>query len=85
MDNEGIINPRAFYVYLSAWAWNDPLAYGSTAANLKPEPKEWVHQADVKDLKIPKSFAIKYAEISYILKTSENDEKGEIDHGKRRH
>jgi len=76
VDNEGIINPRAFYVYLSAWAWNDPLAYGSTAANLRPEPRNWVHIPEDKELKISKSYPIKYAEISYILKTSRDDEDG---------
>lgn len=30
VDSEGIINPRAFYNYLSAWAWNDVLAYGAS-------------------------------------------------------
>ena len=30
VDSEGIINPRAFYNYLSAWAWNDGLAYGAS-------------------------------------------------------
>jgi len=70
----GVINPRAFYVYLSAWAWNDPLAYGSTAANLKPEPRVWVHSPEDKDLKIPKSSPIKYTEISYLLRTSKDFE-----------
>lgn len=30
VDFEGIINPRAFYNYLSAWAFNDVLAYGAS-------------------------------------------------------
>lgn len=30
VDQDGIINPKAFYNYLSAWAWNDLLAYGAS-------------------------------------------------------
>jgi len=30
VDAEGIINTKAFYNYLSAWAWNDALAYGAS-------------------------------------------------------
>ncbi|XP_058979496.1 protein patched-like isoform X1 [Musca domestica] len=30
VDNEGIINPKAFYNYLSAWATNDVFAYGAS-------------------------------------------------------
>lgn len=30
VDHEGIINPKAFYNYLSAWASNDILAYGAS-------------------------------------------------------
>jgi len=75
VDYDGVINPRAFYVYLTAWAWNDPLAYGATAANLKPEPRNWIHTPEDKELKIPKSAPIKYAEIAYIFRTTsdEND------------
>lgn len=82
VDSEGVINSRAFYVYLTAWAWNDPLAYGSTASNLKPEPRNWVHSPEDKDLKIPKSAPIKYAEISYLLRTSKEDGSQEDDQGK---
>lgn len=30
VDNDGIINPKAFYNYLSAWATNDVFAYGAS-------------------------------------------------------
>lgn len=30
VDSEGIINPKAFYNYLSAWTWNDGFAYGAS-------------------------------------------------------
>lgn len=35
VDNEGIINPKAFYNYLSAWATNDVFAYGASQVILK--------------------------------------------------
>jgi patched 1 protein len=33
VDSDGIINPRAFYNYLSAWATNDALAYSASQVN----------------------------------------------------
>lgn len=30
VDQDGIINPKAFYNYLSAWAWNDIFAFGAS-------------------------------------------------------
>jgi patched 1 protein len=30
VDKEGIINPKGFYNYLSAWAWNDALGYSAS-------------------------------------------------------
>lgn len=30
VDHDGVINPKAFYNYLSAWSWNDILAYGAS-------------------------------------------------------
>lgn len=30
VDSEGIINPKAFYNYLSAWAWNDVFSYSAS-------------------------------------------------------
>ena len=43
MDADGIINPGAFYIYLTAWVSNDPLAYAASQANLRPHPQEWLH------------------------------------------
>nr|CAD7573268.1 unnamed protein product [Timema californicum] len=51
VDTEGIINPKAFYNYLSAWASNDALAYGASQANFRPEPKPWFHVASDFELK----------------------------------
>ncbi|XP_075216920.1 protein patched isoform X2 [Lycorma delicatula] len=67
VDSEGIINPKAFYNYLSAWTANDALAYGASQANLRPEPKLWYHAATDYDLKIPKSPPIVYAQLPFYL------------------
>ena len=67
VDSEGIINPKAFYNYLSAWASNDALAYGASQANLRPEPRQWFHSAHDFDLKIPKSAHLAYAQMPFYL------------------
>lgn len=40
---DGIINPSAFYNYLSAWRANDAMAYAASMGNLHPLPKDWTH------------------------------------------
>jgi len=67
VDGEGIINPKAFYNYLSAWASNDALAYGASQANLRPEPKPWFHVAEDFELKIPKSAPLIYTQLPFYL------------------
>lgn len=67
VNNEGIINPKAFYNYLSAWASNDALAYGASQANLRPEPKEWFHAPSEVELKIPKSAPLVYTQLPFYL------------------
>jgi patched 1 len=67
VDAESIINPKAFYNYLSAWAWNDGLAYGASQANLRPEPREWFHAPSDFELKIPKSAPLTYAQLPFYL------------------
>lgn len=67
VDGEGVINPKAFYNYLSAWASNDALAYGASQANLRPEPKPWYHVASDFELKIPKSAPLIYAQLPFYL------------------
>ncbi|XP_071572097.1 protein patched [Temnothorax nylanderi] len=66
VDSDGIINPRAFYNYLSAWASNDALAYGASQANLRPEPRQWIYVND-HELKIPKSMPLTYAQMPFYL------------------
>lgn len=67
VDSEGIINPKAFYNYLSAWVSNDAFAYGASQSNLHPTPKEWFHVANDFDLKIPKSAPLVYAQQPFYL------------------
>ncbi|TGZ37491.1 Protein patched [Temnothorax longispinosus] len=66
VDSDGIINPRAFYNYLSAWASNDALAYGASQANLRPEPRQWIYVND-HELKIPKSMPLTYGQMPFYL------------------
>ncbi|KAJ1530653.1 hypothetical protein ONE63_005525 [Megalurothrips usitatus] len=67
VDADGMINAKAFYNYLSAWASNDALAYGASHANLRPEPRQWFHAADDYELKIPKSAPLVYAQMPFYL------------------
>ncbi|XP_018902504.1 protein patched isoform X2 [Bemisia tabaci] len=67
VNKEGYINPKAFYNYLSAWAWNDPLSYQASQGNLRPIPKEWTHYKNVLDLKIPKSAPLSYTQLPFYL------------------
>nr|CAD7459002.1 unnamed protein product [Timema tahoe] len=75
VDTEGIINPKAFYNYLSAWASNDALAYGASQANFRPEPRPWFHAASDFELKIPKSAPLIYAQIPLYLHGLSNTER----------
>ncbi|XP_039957123.1 protein patched [Bactrocera tryoni] len=67
VDSEGIINPKAFYNYLSAWATNDVFAYGASQGKLHPEPRHFYHTAGEYDLKIPKSLPLVYAQMPFYL------------------
>ncbi|XP_036382837.1 protein patched homolog 1 [Megalops cyprinoides] len=71
VDADGIINPGAFYIYLSAWVSNDPVAYAASQANIRPHPPEWLH--DRTDsmpetrLSIPAAEPIEYAQFPFYL------------------
>ena len=67
VDN-GIINPTAFYNYLSAWYSNDAMAYSFSQASIVPTPKTWFSTREDLNLKIPKSKPIRYAQIPFLLK-----------------
>ncbi|KAM8866171.1 protein patched homolog 1 [Synchiropus picturatus] len=71
VDADGIINPGAFYIYLTAWVSNDPVAYAASQANIRPHPPEWIH--DRTDsmpetrLSIPAAEPIEYAQFPFYL------------------
>ncbi|XP_040051815.2 protein patched homolog 1 isoform X2 [Gasterosteus aculeatus] len=71
VDADGIINPGAFYIYLTAWVSNDPMAYAASQANVRPHPPEWLH--DRTDsmpetrLSIPAAEPIEYAQFPFYL------------------
>ena len=67
VSGDGIINPAAFYNYLSAWYSNDAMAYSYSQATIEPVPKDWFHDPQDYDLKIPKSKPIRYAQIPFLL------------------
>lgn len=66
VDAQGIINPKAFYNYLSAWAWNDA-AYGASQSNLRPSPRMWIHSPKDKHMEIPKSAPLTYTQLPFYL------------------
>lgn len=70
VDANGIINPKAFYYYLTAWVFNDPTSYATSEANFKPEPKNWNDNPE--DLKIEKAKNLNYAQIPFLVKLPEN-------------
>ncbi|KAL6114032.1 ptch1 [Pungitius sinensis] len=71
VDADGIINPGPFYIYLTAWVSNDPMAYAASQANIRPHPPEWLH--DRTDsmpetrLSIPAAEPIEYAQFPFYL------------------
>lgn len=71
VDADGIINPKAFYIYLTAWVSNDPVAYAASQANIRPHRPEWVHdKADYMPetrLRIPEAEPIEYAQFPFYL------------------
>ncbi|XP_074851224.1 protein patched homolog 1 isoform X2 [Carettochelys insculpta] len=71
VDADGIISPNAFYIYLTAWVSNDPVAYAASQANIRPHRPEWVHdKADYMPetrLRIPAAEPIEYAQFPFYL------------------
>ncbi|XP_055853785.1 protein patched [Episyrphus balteatus] len=67
VDRDGIINPKAFYNYLSAWATNDMFAYGASQGKLRPEPRAYEHSPLEVELKIPKSQPLVYTQLPFYL------------------
>ncbi|XP_037715754.1 protein patched [Drosophila subpulchrella] len=67
VNSDGIINQKAFYNYLSAWATNDVFAFGASQGKLYPEPRQYFHQPHEYELKIPKSLPLVYAQMPFYL------------------
>ncbi|KAK7490526.1 hypothetical protein BaRGS_00018312 [Batillaria attramentaria] len=67
VNSEGIINPSAFYNYLSAWFSNDAMAYSASMANLHPQPSYWIHIPYDNDFDVLKSQPLVYAQIPFFL------------------
>ncbi|XP_043915260.1 protein patched homolog 1 [Protopterus annectens] len=71
VDADGVINPSAFFIYLTAWVSNDPVAYAASQANFRPHPQEWLHDKadDMPEirLQIPSAEPIEYAQFPFYL------------------
>ncbi|XP_060787912.1 protein patched homolog 1 isoform X2 [Neoarius graeffei] len=71
VDADGIINPEAFYIYLTAWVSNDPVAYAASQANIRPHPPEWIYDrtdsVSISKLTIPAAEPIEYAQFPFYL------------------
>ncbi|KAK7100530.1 hypothetical protein V1264_023464 [Littorina saxatilis] len=74
VDSNGIINPDAFYNYLSAWYTNDAIAYSASMGNIHPLPHDWLHDPQDNDFKVLKSRPIEYAQIPFFLTNLNNTE-----------
>lgn len=71
----GIIDPKAFYNYLSVWNSNDQMSYSSSQANLTPKPSQYYSSKAELDLKIPKSQPLVYTQMPFYLKNLKTTEK----------
>ncbi|CAL1543201.1 unnamed protein product, partial [Lymnaea stagnalis] len=67
VDSNGIINPAAFYNYLTAWYSNDAMAYASSMANFHPLPKEWLHDPTDYNFEVHKSQLLVYTQLPFYL------------------
>ncbi|KAM9393764.1 protein patched homolog 1 isoform 2-T2 [Pholidichthys leucotaenia] len=71
VDADGVINPGAFYSYLTAWVSNDPVAYAASQANIRPHPPEWIHDptdsVHETHFSIPAAEPIEYAQFPFYL------------------
>ncbi|CAG9816535.1 unnamed protein product, partial [Phaedon cochleariae] len=67
-----IIDPKAFYNYLSVWSSNDQIAYSSSQANLTPKPFEYYTSKGEFDLKILKSQPLVHTQMPFYLKNLKN-------------
>lgn len=54
VNDDGIINPKAFYNYVTAWTSNDAMAYSASQSAFHPLPMVWYHIANDVELKSKK-------------------------------
>lgn len=50
VDENGVIYPPGFYIYLSAWTSNSAIEYAFSEGNLRPTPRQWFHDKDDQNL-----------------------------------
>ncbi|XP_078574684.1 protein patched homolog 1-like isoform X1 [Branchiostoma floridae x Branchiostoma japonicum] len=76
IDSNGVINSKAFYIYLTAWVNDDTFAYTASQAAIRPEPEQWGVDRNDHDnldtipeyeLRIPKSQPINYSQFSFYV------------------
>ncbi|KAK9889338.1 hypothetical protein WA026_004613 [Henosepilachna vigintioctopunctata] len=70
----GIIDPKAFYNYLSAWNCNDQMSYSSSQANFSPKPFQYYSSKVEMDLQVPKSQPLVYTQMPFYLKNLKTSE-----------
>ena len=51
VNGHDLIDPKAFYNYLTAWTSNDAIAYVASQADFHPIPREWYHADHDRELK----------------------------------
>ncbi|KAB0798294.1 hypothetical protein PPYR_09287 [Photinus pyralis] len=68
----GIIDPKAFYNYLSVWNCNDQMSYSNSQSNLTPKPFQYYSSKNEFDLKIRKSLPLVYTQMPFYLKNLRN-------------
>uniref|UniRef100_A0AAZ3RC31 SSD domain-containing protein n=1 Tax=Oncorhynchus tshawytscha TaxID=74940 RepID=A0AAZ3RC31_ONCTS len=70
MNEEGLIHPEVFYIYLTVWVSNDPLGYAASQGNFYPQPREWIHDkydTTGENLRIPAAEPLEFAQFPFYL------------------
>ncbi|KAM6948197.1 protein patched homolog 1, partial [Aplochiton taeniatus] len=70
VDEEGLIQPEVFYIFLRVWVSNDPLGYAASQGNFYPHPREWIHDkydTTGENLRIPPAEPLEFAQFPFYL------------------
>ncbi|XP_056600357.1 protein patched homolog 1 [Triplophysa dalaica] len=70
VDEDGLIPPEVFYIYLTVWVSNDPLGYAASQANFYPHPREWIHDkydTTGENLRIPAAEPLEFAQFPFYM------------------